>query len=98
RAYKQSLSQLKGQRINWPAMVGSIDKKGVEVGCGGSDYIDPNATSTRAERYNMSVFVNADESHLQQYGHYHKKTDHTLALDKQIPLEFAKTLRSGDTI
>ena len=57
REYKQALPRLKGERVNWPATVESIDKKGVKVRCVESDYIDPHATSTRADRYLLDVLA-----------------------------------------
>jgi hypothetical protein len=98
RAYKKTLPQLRGQRIHWPAQVESIDKKGVKVRCYESEYSDPYSTSPRSDRFVLDVFVNGEESHFDQYGHSRHEEEYTLVLDKQIPLEFAKTLRFGDKV
>ena len=59
--------------------------------------IDPTSTSTRAATYGVTVYVNVEPGHFEKYGHYNHVKEETL-LEKQIALDFAKTLRNSDKI
>ena len=96
--YRQSLTRLVGKDVQWIAKVTDISKQGVRIECHEFGKIDPTSTSTRAATYGVTVYVNVEPGHFEKYGHYNHVKEETLLLEKQIALDFAKTLRNSDKI